>query len=305
MPLNGKCHAGDICVVLDKKMSASGHTFKMDLGGAIRPCYYEANNTLILSPATDIEVPFLQSITEAIAHAGQVIKEAEEQGKSIIIPVAEQQRVFGFPRNHWVTLHYAPKLKVCTLIDSRHWSFSFLYPTITMWEMLKEGLEAAGVDISGVVFHQIHQGVQLNDIFCGAWMLMNIAALAGVLGDETPSTSIEELTTVFSMDDEADIVNKIIDFAESPLEKLVPLTGTIERSLMFLGFWSYSTVVNIDSNEYLEQFESSNARMNCVFGVNRHAVEARPAQVSALAPLEQVLPQGINEAGLSRHAAYI
>ena len=293
MSLNGKCHAGDICVVLDKKTSASGYTF--EIGGGYRPCYYEANQTLILSPATDKEDPFLKSITEVIAHAGQMIKEAADQDKAIIIPVAEQQIVFGIPRNHWVTLHFAPKSKICTLIDSRPRFFSLLYPTSMMVSMLENGLKASGVDTEGMVFNQIHQGVQFNDIFCGSWTLMNILALAGVLGGETPFKSIEELKTAFSTNDEADIVNKIIDFSGTDTQKLAPLTGSIQRLLVSVRLLSYSAAVKRPPEENSDGFVSSNVMMNSILGGNINPAEdkthAVAAQSSSKEPVEQALSQ--------------
>ena len=277
MTLNGKCHAGDLCVVLNKKTSASRELFKMAFGGAIRPLYYEAHQTLILSPATDKDEPSLQTITDAIVRVGHVIKESVEQNKSIIIPVAEQQRMFGFQRNHWVTLHYDLKLKVVTLIDSRHWSFSFLYPTKTIVQMLKIGLDAVGVDTDGMVCNYIYQGVQLNDIYCGAWTLMNILALAGALSDDTPSKSIEKLNTVFASYDEADVVNTIIDFAESPIQKLAPLRGALERSFLFLGLCSYPIALNRALDDSQDKFVSSTAMITNVVGEDKNVEKQQPS----------------------------
>lgn len=220
------------------------------LGGAIRPCYYETAYSYILTPATDKKDPRIQSILEAITLAKEVLILAEEQGKSIIIPVAEQQNVCHVPRNHWVTLHYNPKLKTCTLIDSRHWLLSYLYPTHPMFEMFTQGLASIGMDANGIIFDHIYQNVQFNDIFCGAWTLMNSLTLAGALEDSIPPESMEVMKTLFWEVEEVNIVNQIIDFSGCPsTPKLAPLSGRFQQSLIFFGLSSYSDQVEDYSNK--------------------------------------------------------
>lgn len=251
MALNGKCNPGDLCMVLSKKTKPSRQVFETPFGGAIRPCYYETDDAYILTPSTDIEDPRFQSITDAINLAKEVLVQVEEQGRSIIIPVAEQQKICYRPRDHWVTLHYNPKSKTCTLIDSRHWVLSYLYPVNNMFDMFVNGLNAIGIDTNGIVFNQMNQNVQMNDIFCGAWTLMNSLTLAGAVEDRSPPESMEALRTLFWEVNEVDVINQIIDFSECPVtQKLNALAvSRLQQSLIFFGLSSYPQPVDTDLSE--------------------------------------------------------
>lgn len=241
MALNGRCNPGDLCGVLSMKTKPSRQTFETPIGGAIRPCYYETDCAYILTPCTDIENPRYQTISDAITFAQEVLVLAEQQGKSVIIPVAEQQKVCNMPRDHWVTLHYHPQSKTCTLIDSRHWILSYPYSTKAMLDMLVKGFNAIGMDTHGIVFNQIYQNVQCNNVFCGSWTLMNSLILAGAIEARSCPESIEDMKTMFQGVSELDIINQVIEFSEDvAIEKVTPLTvSPLKQCLIFFGLSDY------------------------------------------------------------------
>lgn len=140
--------------------------------------YYIAGNSIVLDPATDTENAGMQTVAEAIKNLKHLPEEHKQ--KSIIIPVSEQQKVFGlFKRNHWVTLHYNPATNVATLIDPRPWYASFFYPRMNLFSMLRQGIRAIYDEeqANKLKYSTHYQSMQYDDTYCGAWAAQNIRDL--------------------------------------------------------------------------------------------------------------------------------
>ena len=176
MPLNKKYHPFNVHEVLSASLTVG--PLKESYGGAKVPLYYTNDRALVLYPVTDkIQPNPFQQKLRTIDDGLSVIKSLPEdqRNKTILIPVTEEQKIFGiFPRNHWVTVQFDPATKTATILDSRPWIVSMIYPTKSMEKMLRAGL----TDIYGdFKIKKIYQGVQHNDIYCGAWTTTNIRDL--------------------------------------------------------------------------------------------------------------------------------
>ncbi|MGC1183311.1 hypothetical protein [Legionella sp.] len=171
--------------------------------------YYINNSSIVLDPSTDTEntnTQMLQTISEGINE----LKDLSEEKKynKILIPVAEEQKIFGlFKRNHWVTLEYNLNTNQATLLDSRPWFISLFYPTSAMEHELKKGITSiyGSVIASNMSFKKEYQGVQLNDVYCGAWTTRNILDLSG--SSENGPTSMDEQKNKYKSNNEAEVVN--------------------------------------------------------------------------------------------------
>lgn len=150
---------------------------------------------LLFNPVTDVVGnDDLESGASTIASLIQDLNK-DDSKLPMIFPMIEKQKILGLiPRNHWVTLHYDPQTKIATLIDSRPWLVSLLYPLSSM----KQSLKSAGLEFTQ--WKTIYQGVQYNDVHCGAWTCSNALALA------TGSATVDELEKRFSVIDEKWIV---------------------------------------------------------------------------------------------------
>ena len=174
------------------------------LGLTSNESYKKYDAGLLFNPVTDVvDNDNVESGASTIA---TLIKDGEKDDSNLpmIFPLIEKQKILGLiPRNHWVTLHYDPNTKIATLIDSRPWLVSLLYPLSSM----KQSLKKAGLEFTQ--WKTIYQGVQYNDVHCGAWTCSNALALA------TGSATVDELQNRFSVIDEKRIVqhNKfLVDF---------------------------------------------------------------------------------------------
>lgn len=207
MPSNGKYAPSDIRNLLQQTMVGS-HPRQLDWIENLQPAFYtrqkDDSRIVVLDPACDDpKYQQLQSLEQALASL---------KGCSpaiIIVPLVEKQKIFGlFPRNHWVTLYYDHEVNKATLLDSRPWWVSFLYPRSVMKKLFKKGLqEIYGNNHSETMqFNTVYQAVQYNDTYCGTWTAANIYSLV-------KGKSITEQTKAFSWRDEEDIAKeqKLID----------------------------------------------------------------------------------------------
>ena len=165
------------------------------------------------------------------------LTEAVQQGKQIIIPVAESKSYPFSPRSHWVTLHYDPKNNTATILDSRPWYVSMLYPTKSMVGMLETGLKQMvdntrydpmmRVIDTPVKVRHAYEGAQRDNINCGAWVLQHISNVA--LGNESIATQEKRYT-------KADRDSVIPNIAQQGKLKLIEKPGLWDRIKRALGF---------------------------------------------------------------------
>lgn len=202
MPLKSRYTPSEMITVLNKCPSFTRHNNYLNAGGVEVPSYYETDQCIVVSPATDTKSnhQMLQTIQEGL----QRLPKSIDLQKKILIPIAEEQKILGlFPRNHWVTLQYDPKNNTATILDSRPWLVSFLYPMTAMKQQLKAGIEHlyGKEKAQAMIFTQEYQGVQFNDTYCGAWTSKNIIDLA-----TNNDVSIEQQKVKYSYKDEPAII---------------------------------------------------------------------------------------------------
>lgn len=142
--------------------------------------YYETDTTIILNPATD-DIKYKKA--PLISKEMLFLNKSPNKNKPVLIPVCEHLGLLGtslFRRKHWITLHYNPVNNTATLIDSRPWYISFFYWKYPMWKQLKKGIEQVyGAEQANTLIKKTcYQGVQDEDISCGAHTFVNIQALA-------------------------------------------------------------------------------------------------------------------------------
>ncbi|CAM2811976.1 hypothetical protein [Legionella worsleiensis] len=216
MALHGRYTPSQLRHVLaaNNKLTSKGN--RPIAGNITAPAYYENEHALILDAATDTINPraqLIQTITDAFQSINGL--SPAEKAKKIIIPVAEEQKILGlFPRNHWITLYYDPQTNKATVLDSRPWMVSFLYPTSSMRTQLLDGIKQVygETKAQGTQFEIRYQGVQHNDIHCGAWTARNIMDLAGARANET-CNSIEQQVVAYTKENEASVVQGNTDLA--------------------------------------------------------------------------------------------
>ena len=251
MPLQHKYAASDVQIVLQKRLTPITNSDGSEKpyhrhGGATAHYGYESPHALVLFPVADTERNVqLRSITKGLTDISSHIQEATQADKKIILPVAEVRKIFGlFPRNHWVTLSYDPISNKATLIDSRPWFLSFLYPTKTMENMLREGLSnvLGSEKIAAMKFNKIYQGVQHNDTHCGAWTTANIMSLAGVGIDGAKKPNDANAQAIaFTRDDEVRVINDNIKIADNNTPELSTPKGWWQKLLIKLGLTKYTS----------------------------------------------------------------
>ena len=258
MPFNAKYCATEIQRVLKNKMNTIPHDdgrLSFNHGGVTSYFGFENDHALVLFPAADVEDDKqLRSITDGLMNISTHVQAAAAENKKIIIPVAELQKTFGlFQRKHFVTLCYDPIKNVATLIDSRPWIVSFLYPTSSMENMLRSGLSTILGDnkIKTMRFQKMFQRVQHNDTHCGAWTTANIMGLAGI--DLRSPNDVTTQASTFTSDDEVNVVNNNIMIANSDAPKLMQPTGWFQKLVIRLGFTKYSSV-QPDSYKTMSQY---------------------------------------------------
>lgn len=211
MSLESKYGASDVIKILNNSSLVSSASC-IENGGVSVPSYYENEHCIVLSPATDTlntNAQMLQTISQGLK---QLPNLANSQ-KKILIPVAQEQKILGlFKRNHWVTVQYDPKENKATVLDSRPWLVSFLYPMTALKNELKQGIASVyNIKTAQTIeFSKKYQGVQFNDKHCGAWTTQNILDLAS----QTKQTSIDQQTKKYSSKDENRIIQKNILLAK-------------------------------------------------------------------------------------------
>ncbi|MDP1603165.1 MAG: hypothetical protein Q8M03_07865 [Legionella sp.] len=239
MPLASRYYPSDVRNVLKvAKLTPSG--FRELYGyNDPEPGFYQNEHAIVLDAATDtVSVnQKLQTITQAFDAIAKLPE--NEKSKQIIIPVTEEQKILGlFKRNHWVTLSYDPQKNVATLLDSRPWIVSFLYPTSAMKKSLTEGIRKVfPANADTLKFQTRYQGVQYNDTHCGAWVTTNIRDLAGA-NKEGVLKTINQQVGAYSRDDEAKIVEyNVQSVAQKTLdvEIIIVKPSWFQRLLNFLG----------------------------------------------------------------------
>uniref|UniRef100_A0A2H5FM59 Uncharacterized protein n=1 Tax=Legionella sainthelensi TaxID=28087 RepID=A0A2H5FM59_9GAMM len=202
--LSGKFSPGDIRTVFNNSKFEKSNNLIETYGAIYIHPYYLTNNAIVIPPSSDTQskIPTLQTISEGLKNIKDISRKHPE--KKIYIPVAEEQKIFGiFKRNHWVTLEYDPVHKKATLLDSRPRAISFIYPCKAIKRQLKEGLEMLYGSSINFSFEKKYQGVQHNDIHCGAWTCTNILDLAGA---ECEAYNIDNQKTKYKCSDESSVV---------------------------------------------------------------------------------------------------
>lgn len=242
MPLDGRYQPSDLRKVISTNLTPQA--IRPIAGGIDAPSYYTNDHAIVLDAATDTVNPRaqqLQTIKEAFETLS-TLPQAEKR-KPIILPVTEEQKILGlFPRNHWVTLHYDPQTNKATVLDSRPWIVSFLYPSSAMNELLIEGLSTiyGAKKAQGTRFEIRYQGVQNNDTHCGAWTSRNIMDLAGANPTGTPTT-IEQQITSYTEDNEPNVIEynkELVTHGSSNIDvHSQPVKPSLwQRFLNFIGF---------------------------------------------------------------------
>lgn len=209
MPLDKRYSPSDVRAVLyASKLNKSNAEFIPEGFGITVPSYYTTNTAIVIAPSTDTlnsRGQMLQTISEGLSR----LKNEDISNKNIYIPVTEEQKILGlFKRNHWITLEYNPETKQATLLDSRPWIISFLYPCKAMKNQLEEGLGKIYKEDIKISFKKKYQGVQRNDIHCGAWTCRNILDLSG--GIPSAPTTMQEQINKYKPTDEGSIVEENI-----------------------------------------------------------------------------------------------
>ncbi len=217
--------------------------------------YFENESTFVLDAATDITDKMQKSILKTFEdlkeeHNGDNWNNGKKfdevkQKKIILIPVSEQQKILGlFKRNHWVTLHYDPVSNQATLLDSRPAYVSFLYPKSAIENSLREGIQAlyGRTKADEMKFQIKYQGVQLNDIYCGAWTTRNILDLAGEGKSGTPTRIDDQVKKYKSRDEEAVVLSNM---------QLINKESKFEKPSLFQRFLAFfrRSQVNTNTNE--------------------------------------------------------
>ena len=272
MPLDKRYNSSDVRAVLDaSKLNKSSDKFTPE-GFCIKvPSYYTTNTAIVIAPSTDTKnhkAQMLQTIKKGLSR----LKKENIGDKKIYIPVAEEQKILGlFKRNHWVTLEYDPKKQQATLLDSRPWIISFLYPCKAMKNQLKEGLKKIYEEDIEISFKKKYQGVQRNDIHCGAWTSQNILDLSGVNSDKP--TTIEEQKNKYKRTDEKEIVTSNIEIAKqgknrldthnSSPKKIGKLGGKNQKNNnSFIDKRSFKDTKSFSSLQNQDDFENISADIN-------------------------------------------
>lgn len=143
---------------------------------------YSTKHAIIFSPSSDKSKTDLPTVETLLCSASQKISKNDISSKILLFPITEQQLTIDFyvwnsgPRNHWVTLHYDPSTEIATIIDSRPYLNSFLYPLSYLEDFLKKGLRPFQCSVKD--FRVIYQDIQPDDIYCGPWTAINIESLA-------------------------------------------------------------------------------------------------------------------------------
>jgi hypothetical protein len=235
MPFESRYTPGDVIKILEKSPRLVGKKLHINSGGVNIFSYYENESCIVLSPSTDTEnnnAQMLQTISQGLT---KLEGNKDLQDKKIIIPVAEEQKILWiFKRNHWVCLHYDPKENRATVLDSRPWLVSFLYPMKAMKNELKTGIKAlfGAEKAQEMHFDKKYQGVQHNDTYCGAWTSRNILDLSGASGK---CSSIDEQEIRYSSKDEQAIILGNMQLVGYQAKERKIRFGVLENLMFWLG----------------------------------------------------------------------
>lgn len=215
MSLESRYSASDIIRLLNKTPDLNGRSQYLNTGNVLVYSYYENEQCIVLSPATDTVNHHAQMLP-TISQGLKRLPELNKSTKKILIPVAQEQKILGlFKRNHWVTLQYDPVENKATVLDSRPWLVSFFYPMAAIKNELKQGINKLYGEKTAQTmrFATKYQGVQFNDIYCGAWTYRNILDLA----NKKQKRSIDVQKKIYSYQDEMDIVDYNITIVQATI----------------------------------------------------------------------------------------
>lgn len=235
MPFESRYSPSNVIEILEKSPHLVGKKKHINSGGVNIFSYYENESCVVLSPSTDTEnnnAQMLQTISQGLS---KLAGNKGLQDKKIIIPVAEEQKILWiFKRNHWVSLHYDPQENRATVLDSRPWLVSFLYPMKAMKNELKIGLETlfGAKKAQEMHFDKKYQGVQHNDTYCGAWTSRNILDLSGASGK---CASIDEQEIRYSSKDEQAIILRNMQLVGYQAKQRTSRLGVLENLMFWLG----------------------------------------------------------------------
>ena len=183
------------------------------LRNASAPLTYSSptiQTTVVMTPTSDKDVKGSPMTTTTLFSRFKENPTALSEKEHIIFPIAENQKILWvIPRMHWVTVDYDKINNKATLLDSRPWYASFLYPTKPMEKMLRAGVAQLFGDNKGkeMKFESVYQSVQYNDRCCGAWTAANVGCLAS-------GSTIDEQKRAFTSSNEQGIVsfnNLVVD----------------------------------------------------------------------------------------------
>jgi hypothetical protein len=224
--------------------------------------YYQSGLTIILEPCSD------KGSDSQLKNIKEVLDSVDvRQANILIFAVAEEQplinkRLAGAilslpglnslnpPRNHWVTVHYDMDNGMVTLIDSKSSLAAAWYDYGPLQAQLKDGLQKLGLALNG--FKVVYQGVQADNIHCGAWTAANICALV----DGAP---LDELLYDCSIDDIINAQTALI-FPQTPIHDLPTDTDSDSDS-------------QLSNQDSAEEYDEDNISLHSVDSIRLASVD--------------------------------
>ena len=219
MPLENRYSPDELDYVLKASLTPLGLTPEEPI------CYQGLDKTtFVFSSVSDSETGTIRRTFESALLSAKDYFDQNHinlHDKKIVFPVSEEQPFLGFlrPRNHFVTLHYDANTRIATVVDSRTWLAAGGYSAEPMRKSLHAGLGPFGLTIDRIDVH--YQGIQHDDIHCGAWTAVNIEGFAR-------GVSLEDQVVSLVADDRDAMVQHHIHVAT--LVKKEPFISTVSRS---------------------------------------------------------------------------
>lgn len=265
-----------IAKVLDKRFLANTHAGYLLPGAMLGRLLFLGQNSIIFYPITDCVKSDTQelSISDLFEKCHQeFMLEFYLKSKTydyLIFPIALQKR------QHWATLVYDVKQKNLLLVDSSSSLVSSYDHQTQLVAQLRDVF--SNYELSIESFHYVSQGLQKDNVHCGAWTLANTIAIDSFGLDsylekiqgfyhqylnpkdllETPAQEIEDdfviidyadlEEDVFEQVDESKLTDCIKEQSfELNLDKLMPSTQTVNH-------WLGSIIGNLSENINDESF---------------------------------------------------
>lgn len=270
--MNKKYGASHMRELLEAYFTVSAATFETK-GVVTAPSFYTCDHAIIFPPSSDTQGTMEEALGDVLANARQHLQDKAITNKVFLFPVVEEQVITLFGRrNHWVTLHYDPRTKTATLIDSRPYIFSMLYGTKAIESELRRGLIKWNMELD--TFCVKYQEIQWDDIHCGAWTAENLRQLSG-------GCSIDQLMRALSTAK----INDMIQGHVNQIAGIKPNSPTSTRSTDSLSAFSLGDEDNFDliegnlSESYAEAIPTDSQALVCT----RHAEQQlEPDQVGRI-----------------------